>query len=65
MLDLWASGRLWGGSAGSGANAGASWFTKLSNATDELAFNPVAVATVRGLSPLAGRALAAGVQWRW
>ena len=65
MLDLWASGRLWGGSAGSAANAGASWFAKLSNATDELAFNPVAVATVRGLSPLAGRALAAGVQWRW
>ena len=40
-------------------------FARLSNATDELGFNAAAVATVRGLSPMAGRALAAGVQLRW
>jgi len=63
VLDLWASGTLWG--SGTGSGAGATWFAKLSNATDELAFNPVAVATIRGLAPMPGRALSAGVQLRW
>jgi iron complex outermembrane receptor protein len=62
-MDLWARGSLWGRSEAAGP--GATWFAKLSNVTDELAFNPVAVATIRGLSPQAGRALSAGVQLRW
>ncbi len=45
--------------------ARASVWLKLDNATDELAYNPVAVATVRGLSPQPGRALAVGVSARW
>ena len=63
LLDLWARGSLWGGPQAAGSSG--SWFAKLANATDELAFNPVAVATVRGLSPLPGRSLLAGVQVRW
>jgi iron complex outermembrane receptor protein len=63
MLDLWARGSLWGGSQTSGSSG--SWFAKLGNATDELAFNAVSVATVRRLSPLPGRALSAGIQLRW
>jgi iron complex outermembrane receptor protein len=58
VLDLWARGRIQ-------ALPGLGWYAKLSNLTDELAFNAAAVATVRGLSPAAGRAFAAGVQWRW
>ncbi|MFN9746885.1 MAG: TonB-dependent receptor [Betaproteobacteria bacterium] len=58
VLDLWARGRIQ-------ALPGLGWYAKLSNLTDELAFNAAAVAAVRGLSPAAGRAFAAGVQWRW
>jgi iron complex outermembrane receptor protein len=58
VLDLWLRGRV-------AALPGLSWYAKLANATDELAFNAAAVATVRGLSPAPGRALSAGVQWRW
>jgi iron complex outermembrane receptor protein len=58
LLDLWARGAI-------AALPGLRWYAKLSNATDELAFNAAAVATVRGLSPAGGRALAAGLQWRW
>lgn len=45
--------------------ADALWFVRLANAGDRLAFNAAAVATVRGLSPAAGRALSAGVQMRF
>jgi iron complex outermembrane recepter protein len=58
VLDLWLRGRV-------AALPGLGWFAKLANATDELAYNAAAVATVRGLSPAAGRALSAGVQWRF
>jgi iron complex outermembrane receptor protein len=58
VLDLWLRGRV-------AALPGLSWYAKLANATDELAYNAAAVATVRGLSPAPGRALSAGVQWRW
>jgi iron complex outermembrane receptor protein len=63
LLDLWARGTLWGGPQAAGSSG--TWFAKLGNATNELAFNPVAVATIRGLSPQPGRALSAGVQVRW
>ena len=54
MLNLWARGRFT-------ADGGLGWFAKLGNVTDELARNAASVAAVRGLSPLAGRALAVGV----
>jgi iron complex outermembrane recepter protein len=56
MLDLW-----WRAEWPSGL----ALFAKLNNATDESATNAAAVATVRGLSPLPGRALSAGVSMRW
>ena len=37
-------------------------FAKLGNATNELAYNASAIQTIRGLSPLAGRAMQAGVR---
>lgn len=37
-------------------------FAKLGNATNELAYNASAIQTIRGLSPLPGRALLAGVR---
>jgi iron complex outermembrane receptor protein len=58
VLDLWLRGRV-------PALPGLSWTAKLSNATDARAFNAAATATVRGLSPQPGRAVAAAVQWRW
>ena len=61
-VDLWASGQL--GPTGQRAG-GATWYAKLSNATNELGYNAAAVATIRGLSPLGARALSAGLQWRW
>lgn len=61
MLDLWLRGTL----DVTGAPAQIDWFAKLGNATDELAYNAVAVATVRGLSPLPGRALTVGLNARW
>jgi iron complex outermembrane recepter protein len=57
-LDLWARGTV------PGVN-GLVWFARLANLGDELAYNAAAAATVRGLSPQGGRALSAGVQWRW
>jgi len=41
---------------------GALWFVKLDNATDELAYSASTIQTLRGLVPLPGRALSAGVQ---
>ena len=57
VLDLSAAGRL-----GSGQT---SWFLRLRNASNQLGFNASAIQTVRGLAPLPGRALAAGMQWRF
>ncbi len=59
LIDLSASWRQRLG------GADALWFVRLANAGDRLAFNAAAVATVRGLSPAAGRALSAGVQMRF
>jgi iron complex outermembrane receptor protein len=56
MLDLW-----WRAEWPSGI----ALFAKLGNVTDEAAFNATAVATVRALSPLPGRALSAGLSVRW
>jgi iron complex outermembrane receptor protein len=62
MLDLGAGGPL----PGMGLPlASAGWFVKLANATDRLGFNAGSAATVRGLAPLPGRALSAGVQLRF
>ena len=58
QLDLWAQGSL-------GAQEAWGWFARLRNATDELAYSTVTVATVRGLAPLPGRALSVGVNARW
>lgn len=41
---------------------GALLFVKLQNAGDELAYNAATIATVRGLSPLPGRSLSAGLR---
>jgi iron complex outermembrane recepter protein len=43
---------------------GAAWtaFARLDNLFDRLAYNAAAVATVRGLSPLAGRAVTVGLR---
>lgn len=59
QLDLSASGPL------HALAQGAFWFVKLNNATDELAYNASTIETLRGLAPLPGRALAAGVQVRF
>lgn len=56
LVNLWATRRQGLGSAE------ALWFAKLDNLTDELAYNAVAIQTIRGLSPLAGRSLSAGVR---
>lgn len=64
-LDFAVSGRLGLGSAWARAGSEASWFARLTNAGNRLAFNASAIQTVRGLSPLAGRALSAGVQVRF
>ncbi|HEU4457550.1 MAG TPA: TonB-dependent receptor [Methylibium sp.] len=37
-------------------------YLKLDNATDELAFNAASISTVRGLAPLPGRSLSAGLR---
>ena len=58
LLDLWASGRLaWGEDA--------SWFARVNNFTDKLALNASTIATLRGLSPLPGRALTVGLRSRF
>jgi iron complex outermembrane recepter protein len=56
MLDLWLRAE-W--------TRGIAVFAKLGNVGDELGFNASSVATVRGLSPLPGRALSVGVSARW
>ncbi len=58
MLDLWARGKLL-------PDGRLGWFGKLGNAGNALGYNAVTVATVRGLVPLAGRALAVGLNARW
>jgi iron complex outermembrane recepter protein len=40
-------------------------FLRGSNLGDTLAYNASTTATLRGLSPLAGRAVNAGLQLRW
>ena len=57
-VDLWARGAL-------PLGMDSTWFAKLSNLGDELATNAATIATVRGLSPAAGRALTVGVQARF
>ena len=59
QLDLSASGPL------PALSQGAFWYVKLNNATDELAYNASTIETLRGLAPLPGRALSAGVQVRF
>lgn len=44
------------------AGRDALWYLKLDNATDRLAYNATAIETIRGLSPLPGRALATGLR---
>ena len=57
-VDLWARGAL-------PLGMDSTWFAKLSNLGDELATNAATIATMRGLSPAAGRALTVGVQARF
>jgi iron complex outermembrane recepter protein len=58
MVDLWAGVAL-------PLPGEASAFVRVNNVTDELGFNASTIATMRGLAPLAGRAVAAGLRWRW
>ena len=58
MVDLWASGRVALGQE-------TSWFARLSNASNALAFNASTIATMRGLAPLPGRALTVGLRSRF
>jgi iron complex outermembrane receptor protein len=53
LLNLWAQWQT---------GADVLWFAKLDNATDRLATSATTVGTLRGLAPLAGRALTLG--WR-
>jgi iron complex outermembrane receptor protein len=58
LLDLWASGRIaW--------REDTRWFARLNNVTDKLAWNASTIATMRGLSPLPGRALTLGLRSRF
>ena len=58
VLDLWARGSILpAGRLG--------WFAKLGNVGNALGYNAVAVATIRGLVPLPGRALTVGLNARW
>jgi iron complex outermembrane receptor protein len=58
LLDLWASGRI-------ALGEDSSWFARLNNVTDKLALNASTIATMRGLSPLPGRALTVGLRSRF
>jgi iron complex outermembrane receptor protein len=58
LLDFWASGPLPLGEA-------SSWFVRLGNATNRLAYNAGTVETMRGLSPWPGRALSVGLRSRF
>ena len=58
VLDFWARGSILpAGRLG--------WFAKLGNVGNALGYNAVAVATIRGLVPLPGRALTVGLNARW
>jgi len=59
LVDLSASGPL------PALAEGGQWFLKLANAGNALAYNAGTVDTLRGLAPLPGRALSAGVQMRF
>jgi len=58
LLDVWAGGALPAALFGGQAQ----WFAKLNNATDRVAYNAAAISTMRGLSPLGGRALSVGLR---
>ncbi len=58
MFDLWARGKLL-------PDGQLGWYGKLGNVSNALGYNAVAVATVRSLVPLPGRALAVGLTARW
>jgi len=58
MFDLWAAMAL-------PLPGEATGFVKLGNVTDRLGYNAASIATMRGLAPLPGRALSAGLRWRW
>ena len=59
QIDLWASWaqRLGGGDA--------LWTVKLTNLGNAQAYNAVALRTARALAPAGGRALSAGLRWRF
>jgi iron complex outermembrane receptor protein len=59
LFDLSASGPL------TAFAEGALWFVKLNNASNALAYNAGTIVTLRGLVPLPGRALSAGVQLKF
>lgn len=59
LLDLSASGKVAGLALAGGETT---WFLRLANVGNRLAYNAGAVATVRGLAPLPGRALSGGVR---
>ena len=56
IVDVWTAWRS------TVAGAPALWYLRLSNLTNELAYNAVAVPTVRALSPAGARAVSAGVR---
>ena len=58
MLDLWASGRVALGDE-------TTWFARLGNATNRLAYNAATIDTIRGLAPLPGRSLTVGLRARF
>ena len=59
LLNLWLSREVqWGPASGA-------VFAKLDNVTNQLAYSASAMQTVRGLSPLPGRSLSAGMQLRF
>ena len=58
LIDLWASGRV-------ALGEDCLWFLRLNNLTDKLALNASTIATMRGLSPLPGRAWTLGLRSRF
>ncbi len=63
LLDLWAGGAL--PTSMALLDTPLQWFAKLSNVTNQLAYSAATIATMRGLSPQAGRALTVGVRARF
>jgi iron complex outermembrane receptor protein len=55
LLDLWAGGPI-------GLGEASSWFARLNNATNQLAYSAATITTMRGLAPLPGRALTLGLR---